>query len=178
MKNNIGKIFPALLTISISIAAAIEPAHANPFGFLNDINNAVSGVNNTVNSIKGTQQNTGNALGNLTNLLGISQPATNNADSGDSTSQVLDIYSKWDNNISASDKEIINWLTTQYAEDTPVNFSAFSKSPLYQGKDPQGKSQASALFFKFTELTKAVGPQKDKFLAFAFCVNGGGKNCK
>ncbi|MFM2303147.1 MAG: hypothetical protein RLZZ135_554 [Cyanobacteriota bacterium] len=177
MKNNISKILTALLTIGISIATA-ETAHANPFGFLNDINNAVSGINNTVNSIKRTQQNTGDTLGNLTNLLGISQPANNNADSGGSTSQVLDLYFKWYNNISASDKEIINWLTTQYAEDTLVNFSGFSKSPLYQGKDSQGKSQASALFFKFNELTKAVEPQKDKFLAFAFCVNGGGKNCK
>jgi hypothetical protein len=175
MAIDISKILPSLLTIGISIVAT-EPAHANPFGFINDINNALGGVNNTVNSIKGTQQNAGSTLGNLTNLLGVSQPANNT--SGDPTSQMLDIYSKWYSNVSASDKEIINWLTTQYAEDTPVNFSAFAKSPLYQGKDAQGKSQASALFFKFNELTKAVGPQKDKFLAFAFCVNGGGKNCK
>jgi hypothetical protein len=176
MRNNISRLLPVILMIGVSVNAIGSPAQAGPFDFLNGINNTVNDVNNTVNGIKGTQQNTGSAIGNLTNLLGIGKPASNN--SGDPTAQVLEVYSKWYTSVSPADKEIVNMLTTQYAEDTPMTFAAFSKTPFYKGKDAQGKSQASATFFKFSEVIKAVGPQKDKFLAYAFCVNGGGKDCK
>ena len=175
MRNKIGRFFPTLLVTSISIATIVSPAHA---GFLDGINDALRGVNNTVNSIQGTQQNAGGTLGNLTNLLGIGGKPASNAAPGDPTAQVLDIYSKWYTSVTPAEKEIVNLLTTSYAEDKPMSFGDFSKSPMYQGKDTQGKSQASAIFFKFSEVIKAVGPQKDKFLAYAFCVNGGGKNCK
>jgi hypothetical protein len=170
------KFLPVLLTIGVALTAITQPAQAGPFGFLDDINSALHGVNSTVNSIKGTQQNTSGTLGNLTNMLGIGQPANNN--SSDQSAQLLDIYSKWYTSMTPSDKEIVNWLTTQYAEDQPITFGAFSKTPLYKGKNEQDKPKASATFFKFSEVIKAVGPQKDKFLAFAFCVNAGSTNCK
>jgi hypothetical protein len=176
MRTNISRLLPVVLMVGVSMSALASPVQAGPFDFLNSINSTVNDVNNTVNGIKGTQQNTGSAIGNLTNLLGIGQPASNN--SGDPTAQVLQVYSKWYSSVTPVDKEIVNMLTTQYAEDTPMTFAAFSKTPFYKGKDAQSKSQASATFFKFSEVIKAVGPQKDKFLAYAFCVNGGGKDCK
>jgi hypothetical protein len=176
MRNNIARLLPVVLMVGVSMNTLARPAQANPFDFLNGINRTVNDVNNTVNSVKGTQQNAGGALGNLTNFLGIGQPASNN--SSDPTAQVLEVYAKWYTSVSPADKEIVNMLTTQFAEDTPMTFAAFSKTPFYKGKDAQGKSQASATFFKFSEVIKAVGPQKDKFLAYAFCVNGGGKDCK
>jgi hypothetical protein len=175
MRNKIGRFFPALLMTSISIATVVSPARA---GFLDGINDALRGVNNTVNSIQGTQQQTTGTLGNLTNLLGIGGQPANNGAPVDSTAQVLDIYAKWYMGVTPAEKEIVNLLTTSYAEDAPMTFAAFSKTPAYKDKDAQGKSQASAIFFKFSEVIKAIGPQKDKFLAYAFCVNGGGKNCK
>ncbi len=163
------------MIISFGLTAIIRPAQANPFGFLDDINRNVNGVNNTVNSVRGTQQNTSNTLGNLSNFLGIGQQASSLADPN---TQILDIYSKWYTSMTPADKEIVNWLTSQYAEDMPISFAAFSKSPLYKKRSAQDKPKASAVFFKFSEVVKNVGPQKDKFLAFAFCVNGGSTNCK
>jgi protein tyrosine/serine phosphatase len=173
---NINRFLTSTLLVCISTVTIFQPAQAGSFDFLNDINNAAKDVNDTVNSVKGTQQNTSNTLGNLTNFLGIGQ--VDNSNSGDPTDRLLDIYSKWYISVSPEDKETINLLTTKYAEDTPITFADFTKSPTYQAKDTRGKSQSSALFFKFNEVVKTVGPQKDKFLAYAFCVNGGGKNCK
>jgi hypothetical protein len=174
--NYINKLLTSTLIVCSSTITIFQPAQAGTFDFLNDINHVTKDVNDTVNSVKETQQNTSSTLGNLTNFLGIGQVERGN--SGDPTDRLLDIYSKWYIGVSPEDKETINLLTTKYAEDTPITFADFTKSPAYQAKDARSKSQSSVLFFKFNEVIKNVGPQKEKFLAYAFCVNGGGTNCK
>jgi hypothetical protein len=171
---NIAKFLPAFLILSTSLITVVKPAQANPFGFLNDINRSINGVNDGVNGIRGTQANATGTLGNLSNLLGLSKPET----PVDPNTQILDIYARWYVSMAPAEKEILNWLTTQYAEDKPIVFTTFSKSPLYKSMNAQTKTKASAIFFKYSEVIKAVGPQKDKFLAFSFCVNGGSTNCK
>jgi hypothetical protein len=173
--NNTTKFLPALLTIGISLTAVTKPAQAG-FGFLDDINSTLREVNTTIDTVKSTQQNTSVALTNLSNILGIAQPA--NSNSIDPTTQALDIYSKWYTSMTPSHKEIVNWLTTQYAEDLPITFAAFKKTPLYENNSEQDRPKIAITFFKFSEVIKIVGPQKDKFLAFAFCVNSGSTNCK
>ena len=116
-------------------------------------------------------------MNNLSNILGITPPANNN-NSTDSTAQILDIYSKWYTSMIPANQEIVNWLTTEYAEDRAITFATFSKTPLYESKSKQERLKVSVTFFKFSEVIKAVGPQKDKFLAFAFCMNSGSTDCK
>jgi hypothetical protein len=174
--NHTSKFLPSLLTIGISLTAITQPAQAG-FGFLDDINSALRDVNSTIDTVKSTQQNTSVALTNLSNLLGIS-PSANNNNSTDPTTQVLDIYSKWYTSMNPAHKETVNWLTTQYAEDLPITFAAFIKTPLYESKSEQDRPKIAVTFFKFSEVVKTLGPQKDKFLAFAFCVNSGATNCK
>jgi hypothetical protein len=173
------KISALLFSASIGfVALSPRPAQAGPFDFLNQINGSVNEVNNTVNGIKGTGANTNSAVGNLSDLLGVgksSTPATAAADTG---TQVLGVYADWYKAMSPADKEIINTLTSEYAEQGSVSFTTFKATDLYKSKTSADKQKASALFFKYSEVIKAVGPQKDKFLAFAFCVNGGGTNCK
>jgi hypothetical protein len=177
--SNSVKISALMLLVSTSwIAVSEKPAQAGPFDFLNQINSTINDVNNTVNGIKGTGANTNNALGNLTDLLGVGKSSSPAAAAADSTAQVLSVYADWYKAVSPVEKEIINSLTSEYAEQGSVNFAAFKASDLYKGKTSQEKQKASALFFKYSEVIKAVGPQKDKFLAFAFCVNGGATNCK
>jgi hypothetical protein len=173
---NTSKIIPALLTIGISLTAITQPAQAG-FGFLDDINSALHEVNSTLDSVKNAQQSTSVALNNLSNILGIAQP-TNNNNSTDPIAQILDIYSKWYTGMTPANQEIVNWLTTEYAEDRPITFGTFSKTPLYESKNKQDRIKVSVTFFKFSEVIKVVGPQKDKFLAFAFCMNSGSTNCK
>ena len=81
--------------------------------------------------------------------------------------------------MSPAEKEIANALTSEYAEKGALDFGAFKASQLYKAvKTSQEKQAASALFFKYAEVVKVVGPQKEKFLAFAFCVNGGSTTCR
>ncbi len=173
--NNTTKFLPALLTIGISLTAITQPAQAG-FGFLDDINSALNDVNSTLGSVKNAQQSTSVAINNLSNILGIAQPATSN--SSDPTTQILEIYSKWYTSMTPTDKEIVNWLTIQYAEDLPIAFATFKKTPLYENSSEEDRPKIASTFFKFSEVIKTVGPQKDKFLAFAFCVNSGSTTCK
>jgi hypothetical protein len=173
VKLNLVQLLPAFV-VSASLIALATPAQANPFGFLNQVNEALGGVNHTVNTVRGTGQHATGTLGNLSNLLGIAQPSNAPADPN---VQIMDIYAKWYGGMTPADKEIVNLLITQYAEDLPLTFANFSRTPLYKSKSAQDKPKASTTFFKFLDLVKAV-PQKDKFLAFAFCVNGGSSSCK
>jgi hypothetical protein len=160
VKLNLVQLLPAFL-VSASLIALATPAQANPFGFLNQVNEALGGVNHTVNTVRGTGQHATGTLGNLSNLLGIAQPSNAPADPN---VQIMDIYAKWYGGMTP-------------AEDLPLTFANFSRTPLYKSKSAQDKPKASTTFFKFLDLVKAV-PQKDKFLAFAFCVNGGSSSCK
>lgn len=81
--------------------------------------------------------------------------------------------------MSPAEKEIANALTSEYAEKGALDFGAFKAGELYKAaKTSQQKQAASALFSKYAEVVKVVGSQKEKFLAFAFCVNGGSTTCK
>jgi hypothetical protein len=178
LSNYVVKISALTLFVATSCAAFQSPAQANPFGFLDQINKTVNDINGTVNSVKGTTANTGNAIGNLTNFLGIgkSESPAANADPSD---QVNGAYAAWYKGMSPAEKEIANALTSEYAEKGALDFSAFKSTDLYKAaKTSQEKQAISAMFFKYSEVVKAAASKKDKFLAFAFCVNGGSTTCK
>ncbi len=166
------------------VALAERPAQAGPFDFLDQINKSVRDVNGTVNGIKNTGAETNNAIGNLTDLLGVGKSAAPAAGTAagataDPSAQVNTAYASWYQGMSPAEKEIANALTSEYAEKGALSFAAFKASDLYKAtKTPKEKQAASALFFKYSEVVKVAAPQKDKFLAFAFCVNGGGTSCK
>jgi hypothetical protein len=180
----IGSIF----TLGISTIVSTNAARAD---FFRDINN-------NINNIRGTQKNANDTAGNVTNILGIGQPSNSsnnsttninpislpttndnsNSKAGDANTQLSEGYFAWYSSLTPSDREIVKELTKKYAEDKSMTFADFAKTKYYKGKNDAAKSQASAVFFKFKETIDAVGPQKSKFLAYAFCVNGGGKDCK
>jgi hypothetical protein len=158
-----------LVLISLSLAA-VRPAHA---GFLDGITDAIRGVNNTVDGVKDTHSNlTGTArnIGSLGTLLGIGPSAP--------STDLFDIYGSWYGAMSPSEKEVVKALVNEFAEDKQLSFAEFKKSPEYGTLSSQAKSSASALFFKFKEVSAAAAPVKDKFLAFAFCLSGGSTKCK
>ncbi len=162
-----------LALVAVSSAAIVRPAQANPFDFLNGINNTINQVNGTVNGVRDVHSNTNstlNNIGGLGNLLGIGPSAPSN--------DIRDIYASWYSTMSPSEREVVKVLVTEYAEDKVLGFSDFKKTPEYSRLSTSAKSTASAIFFKFKEVSKAAQPQKDNFLAFAFCVNGGAKKCK
>lgn len=171
----------ALFAATSCVALSERPAQAGPFDFLNQINNTVREVNGTVNGIKNTGAETNSAIGNLTDLLGVGKSAAPaaGAPAADPAAQVNGAYGAWYKGMSPAEKEIANALTSEYAEKGALDFGAFKAGELYKAaKTSQEKQAASALFFKYAEVVKVVGPQKEKFLAFAFCVNGGSTTCK
>lgn len=160
----------ALIATSYSIAT---PAQAGPFDFLNGINSTINQVNGTVNGVRDVHSNATGTLNNLNGLgsllgIGPSAPSTD----------LFEIYSKWYGSMPATEKEVVNVLITDFAEDKQLTFGGFKKSREYARLSPQAKSSASAIFFKFKEVSNAALPVKDRFLAFAFCLSGGGKECK
>jgi hypothetical protein len=166
-------ILSGLALITASGAATVRPAQAGPFDFLNGINNSINQVNGTVNGVRDVHSNTSstlNNLGGLGTLLGIGPSAPSN--------DIRDIYASWYGTMSPAEKEVVKVLITEFAEDKVLGFADFKKTPEYSRLSAPAKSTASAIFFKFKEVSKAAQPQKDNFLAFAFCVNGGSKKCK
>jgi hypothetical protein len=162
-------VLSSLALLGISLSTAVRPAQA---GFLDGITDAIRGVNNTVNGVRDTHTDAGNTLSNLGDLgttLGIG-PAKDK--------DIFDTYSRWYGSVNNTEKEVIKALISDYAEEKQLSFGGFKKSPQYAGLSAQAKSQASAIFFKFKGITAETDKQKDKFLAFAFCLGGGGKSCR
>jgi hypothetical protein len=160
----------ALISASYSIAS---PVQAGPFDFLNGINSSINQVNGTVNGVRDVHSNATGTLNNLSSLgsllgIGSSTPSTD----------LFEIYAKWYGSMPATEQEVVNVLITDFAEDKQLTFGGFKKSREYARLSPQAKSNASAIFFKFKEVSATALPVKDRFLAFAFCLSGGGKECK
>jgi hypothetical protein len=172
-KTRTTSILSGLALIAASCTAMVRPAQAGPFDFLNGINNTINQVNGTVNGVRdvhGNANSTLSNLGGLGTLLGVG-PSTPSND-------IRDIYAGWYGTMSPAEKEVVKVLVTEFAEDKVLGFSDFKKTPEYSRLSTAAKSTASSIFFKFKEVSKAAQPQKDNFLAFAFCVNGGAKKCK
>jgi hypothetical protein len=169
MKHYTNTVLSSLVLLGLSLATTVRPAQA---GFLDGITDAIRGVNNTVNGVRDTHKDAGNAFNNLGDLgssLGLG-PAKDK--------DIFDTYSRWYGSVNSTEKEVIKALVSDYAEEKQLSFGGFKKSPQYAALSPQAKSQASAVFFKFKSITVETDRQKDKFLAFAFCLSGGGKNCR
>jgi hypothetical protein len=141
---------------------------AGPFNILRE-------VTGTINEIRGGVRATQGAVDDLSNVLGIDGKASN---SDDPTEQVLDIYQSWYQNLAAPDKEIVSWLVMQYARNQQVTFENLSSTEWFLQKSLQDQQKVGGLFFKVNQIVEATGGEKNRFLAFAFCVNGGGQECK
>lgn len=155
-------LLSGLALISISLNTAVKPAQA---GLFDDIRIIVGDATKTVETIKDIHA----SVTHLSKLLGLSNTKS---------TDLLDIYSDWFKSMSTSEKDTIKIFLNEYAEDKQLSFSTFKSSPEYAALSPQAKSAATAIFFKFKEVTNAAVPVKDRFLAFAFCLSGGSTKCK
>jgi hypothetical protein len=168
-QNRTAPFLSGLILVSLSLSA-VRPAQA---GFLDGINDAIRGFSGTVDSVKdvhGSTTSTLNNLGGLGRLLGIGPSAP--------STDLFDIYGSWYGSMSPSEKEVVKALVTEFADDKQLSFAEFKKTPEYGSLTSSAKSAASAIFFKFKEVSSAAVPVKDKFLAFAFCLSGGSTKCK
>ncbi|MCG6137059.1 MAG: hypothetical protein MET45_20900 [Nostoc sp. LLA-1] len=165
------KILKSSLTLCLTalILSSLyqRPASANPFRFLQDINN-------TIRTIDSTVKTTNTSIQNLSNTLGIQSPGTN---SKDPTQQLLGVYETWYKGLSSSDQEIVAWLVMQHAKSQTVTFETISNSEWFLQKPITDQSQVSSLFFKLQQVIDASAHERSRFLSFAFCVNSGGNNC-
>ena len=158
-------LFVSITTSTLLLLMSSFRADADIFS---DINNA----KRTIDGTRGNIQNTGSTISDLGKMFGIG----NNSGSGDTNTQSLSIYADWYKTMSPMDKEVVNMLATEYAERGSLDFTTFKATNFYKIKTIEDRQRISATFFKFNEVVK-IAP-KDKFLAYAFCVNGGGTNCK
>ena len=158
-----------LISAACLVAAAQVPASAG-FG---DLLNTVDRVNNTVNRLDRTINGTAYTINSLSNTLGV------NADSGsidasDQTGQVLQVYQLWYEDLAMPEQENVSWLVMQHAQSQEVSFETVSGSDWFLQKTPTEQSQTASNFFKLQNITEATASERSRFLALAFCVNGGG----
>jgi hypothetical protein len=138
------------------------------------VNHTINSANQTINGVRGTVNNLQGTASNLSNFLGV-RPQSN---SSDPTQQVFDVYETWYKDLSASDKDIVSQFVMSYASNQMLSFEQIAQSDWFNQKNKQEQLQIGALFFKFNGVVEATRGQKIKFLAFAFCVNSGGQQCK
>jgi hypothetical protein len=165
-----------VLSLYISIALSSTSLLLNSFKAKADIFSDLDRINQSVNEAKKNVENTGSTLNGLGGMLGIGKNG-NNSGSVDSNTQVLNVYADWYKVMSPLDRDVARMLTTEYAEKGSLDFTTFKATKFYTSSTIEQRQKISAVFFKFNEIVKAV-QQKDKFLAFAFCVNGGSTSCK
>jgi hypothetical protein len=168
----------SLASASAMVLALQSSALANPFRFINDIVDTINNANRSVDSLNRAINNTSDTINNLTNTLGINP---NNLDSSvsdaDSTGQVLLVYDAWYSELSTSDQEIVSWLVMEHARNPAVSFETIASSEWFWQQSVEEQSQVAAMYFKLDEIIKATQNEKGRFLAYAFCVNGGAESC-
>ncbi len=167
----IRKSLASLVSAACLLVAVQSPASAG-FG---DLLNTINRVNNTVNSLDRTINGTAYTVNSLSETLGLNLNSREGEISADDqTGQVMQVYQLWYEDLSAADKENVSWMVMQHAQDQDVSFETISNSDWFLQKTPTEQSQAAANFFKLQNITEATAQEKSRFLAFAFCVNGGG----
>ncbi|PZO22230.1 MAG: hypothetical protein DCF25_03260 [Leptolyngbya foveolarum] len=169
----INKILTSSLSAACLLAAVQVPASAG-FG---DLLNTIDRVNYTVNRLDRTINGTAYTVNSLSNTLGLNV-REGDISADDPTGQVLQVYQLWYEELPAADQETVAWMVMQKAQNQDISFETISSSDWFLQKTPAQQSQAAANFFKLQNITEAAAQEESRFLAFAFCVNGGAGSCE
>ena len=162
-----------ILTGSISAACLLAAVQVPAFAGFGDLLNTIDRVNYTVNRLDRTINGTAYTVNSLSNTLGLNV-SEGDISADDPTGQVLEVYQLWYEDLPAADQETVAWLVMQKAQNQDISFETISSSSWFLQKTPAQQSQAAANFFKLQNITEAAAQEESRFLAFAFCVNGGG----
>ncbi len=163
------------LTAFVSAACLLTVSQAPASAGFGDLLNTVNRVNRNLNYLNNTINGTAYTLTSLSNTLGLDLSANEGAiDADDQTGQVLQVYQLWYESLPAAEQENVSWLVMQQAQNQDVTFETVSTSDWFLQKAPTEQSQTAANFFKLQDITEATAQERSRFLAFAFCVNGGG----
>jgi len=165
-----------LVSVTCMVLSVQAAAYANPLqGILDTIND----VNNTIRSFDSTINGTSYTVNSLAETLGIDISSSSNSISeAESTKQVLQIYEIWYGDMSPEEQETVSWLVMEHARNQSVTFDTISTSEWFLQKPIGGQSQVAATFFKLQSIIEATAQDRNRFLAFAFCVNGGSNSCE
>ncbi|NET55427.1 MAG: hypothetical protein F6K47_04320 [Symploca sp. SIO2E6] len=162
----------SVMCIALSVQAT---AYANP---LRGLTNTINGVNNAIRSFDSAINGTSHTINSLTETLGIDiNSSSGSINEAGSTEQVLQIYEIWYGDMSPEEQETVSWLVMEHARNQSVTFDTIATSEWFLQKPIEEQSQVSATFFKLQSIIEATAQDRNRFLAFAFCVNAGNDNC-
>ncbi len=169
----------SLLSATLVLALYQTAASANPFRIIEDALNTINRGASTLDNTTNTLNRANSSVDRLLDSLGLSSDEAGNSlgDSG-STDQVLAVYEAWYGTLSTTDKETVSWLIMQHARNQTVTFETISTTDWFMQKPIAEQSQVSSVFFKLQQVIDASADDRDRFLAFAFCVNSGAQNCE
>ena len=161
-----------LASATCLLVAMQTTALANPFGgLLNTINQ----VNGTINAVDRTINGTAYTINSLSETLGINSSEAE-AES-DPTAQVMSLYETWHSDLSPSEQETVAWLVMEHARNQGVSFDTILASSQFAQMSSTDQSQVAANYFKLQSLLDASAQDSNRFLSYAFCVNGGSTSC-
>ena len=173
---SLGKGFAGLASVAFILLSVQYAAYANPFRGVLD---AINGVNNTIQSIDSTINGTRYTVNSLANTLGVDLKSSGNSISEtESTKQVLQIYEIWYRGMSPEEKETTSWLIMEHARNRSVTFDTISTSEWFLQKPIEQQSKVGATFYKLQSIIEATAQDRNRFLAFAFCVNSSNVKCE
>ncbi len=172
----LNKGLTGFLSATCILLATQMSASANPFG---ELLNTVNSINRNVYYLDRTINGTAYTINGLSNTLGLDLGSNSNAISdSDPTGQVLQVYQLWYQGLPATEQETVAWLVMEHARNQSVTFDTVSGSDWFLQKPAAEQSQVAASFFKLQNIIESTAQDRSRFLAFAFCVNGGATDCE
>jgi ABC-type multidrug transport system fused ATPase/permease subunit len=171
----LGKVFIGVVSMLLLTQAT---ASANPFDSINDILNIVDDANRVLDRTNTTIDRTSGSVDRLFDTLNLSPDTVNTSVSGEnSIDQVLRIYEAWYGTLTPNDKETVAWLVMQHARSQTMTFETLSSSEWFLQKPVDEQMQVGNVFFKLQQIIDETVNERERFLAFAFCVNSGQQSC-
>ncbi len=169
--------FAIFFGIGLSCASVISmsalPASAGFGGLLDRVDDINRKIDRTDRVIERSESN----VGRIEDRLGI-ELESSEYEEDDPVGNAIAIYGEWYPDINAEEQEIVNYLILQSAQGKLSSFDEFSSSEWFMTKSSQEQAQVSSTYMNLAQILELAQPEPNRFYAFAFCVNGGGTNCR
>jgi hypothetical protein len=168
------RIFLAIALASTLVPVALQsPASAGLFDVIRGANNAV----NTVRVIQGTFEYTRATVNSLNELLGLSNDKDRYV-KDDSVATAMGLYADWSKTLVQSDRDFVQFILLEQAGGEKTSLKTVKTFPGYADLPRADQMKLSATYMKLAKILELAQPDEKRFMAYAFCLESGQKDCK
>jgi hypothetical protein len=171
------KISIAIVLASVLAPFAVHsPASAGLFDIIrgvNTVNNAV----NTVRAIQGTIEYTRDTVKGLNELLGLGNEKDRYV-KDDSVATAMGLYTDWSKALVGNDKALVQFVLMEQAGGEKTTAKIVKTFPGYDEMIRADQMKLTATYMKLAKILELAQPDEKRFMAYAFCLESGQKDCK